>query len=441
MAPDSLLVTWLPGLGLALALACLWAALRAGKRKRLVDDLPTSKTTGVFIGLVELKGTAEAEMPLTSYLAATACVAYDWSIQEHWSRTVIETYTDSQGRPQTRTRTESSWTTIAQGNQCLPFYLKDDCGVIRIEPEGARLEPQTVMDQTCGRADPLYYGKGPGGAVANSDHRRRFHETAIPLHAALYVMGQARERPDVVAPEIAQDRNAPLFLISTRSEAAVSAEFRWSFLGWTALGLVLAVAGWFARDLARGADPQVRWPHYGLAGAGYLGAAALGWVWMVFNSLIDLRQRVRQAWAQVDVQLQRRHDLIPELVQMVKGLRDYERTLQTEVAELRSQLAATPPGEPGPDYRACTKMLVAIAERYPELKTQESFANLRKNLVDTEQRIALARAYFNDIATFYNTRLEIVPDRWIAALGALRVQALMAANDFERAPVPVALAG
>ncbi len=85
-------------------------------------------------------------------------------------------------------------------------------------------------------------------------------------------------------------------------------------------------------------------------------------------------------------------------------------------------------------------MLVAIAERYPVVKAQESFLNLQKNLADTEQRIALARGYFNDIATYYNTRLEVVPDRFIAALAGMKPQALMAANDFERAPVNVELA-
>ena len=72
---------------------------------------------------------------------------------------------------------------------------------------------------------------------------------------------------------------------------------------------------------------------------------------MVFNSLVDLRQRVRQAWSLVDVQLQRRHDLIPNLVEAVKGYRDYEQQLQTELAALRGQLLATPPGVTGPDYQ------------------------------------------------------------------------------------------
>jgi hypothetical protein len=156
MAPASPIVVYLPWLGVLLALVCLLAALRAGKRKRLVDNLPTSKTTGVFIGLVELKGTAEAEQPLTSYLAGVGCVQYEWNIQEHWSRTVTETYTDNQGRSQTRTRTESGWTTVASGQDLIPFYLQDDCGVVRVQPQGAKLEPKNVFEQTCGRLDPLY---------------------------------------------------------------------------------------------------------------------------------------------------------------------------------------------------------------------------------------------------------------------------------------------
>jgi hypothetical protein len=142
----------------------------------------------------------------------------------------------------------------------------------------------------------------------------------------------------------------------------------------------------------------------------------------------------------VEVQLKRRHDLIPNLVETVKGLRDYERNLQSELAELRSQMEATPPGVEGPDHRACGTVLLAIRERYPELKADDSFLNLQKNLSDTEQRIALARGYFNEIATFYNTRLEVVPDRFVAALVGLKPQVLMAANDFERAPVEVSLA-
>ena len=433
-------VPLLPWLGSVLALVCLWFALRSGKRKRLVDNLPTSKTTGVFIGLVELKGRAESTQPLTSYLAGQPCVQYQWRVEEHWSRTVTETYTDSDGKTRTRTRHESGWKNVADGGETIPFYLQDDCGVVLVRPEGAKIEPATIFNETCGVSDPLYYGKGPPGAVANSDYRRRFTETAIAMHSDLYVMGQARERQDVVAPEIAQDPAAPMFLISTRTEQQISSGFRWGFWGLGFLGLALCVAGFFAKDKMADDAPAASITTYVLAATAYLLAAGLGWVWMVYNSLIELRQRMRQGWSQVGVQLKRRHDLIPNLVGTVTGLRDYEQNLQTELAGLRSQMEATPPGVAGPDYRACGTILVAIQERYPELTAQESFANLQKNLIDTEQRIALARGYFNEIATFYNTRIEVVPDRFIAALGGMKPQPLMAANDFERAPVEVNLA-
>jgi hypothetical protein len=122
---------------------------------------------------------------------------------------------------------------------------------------------------------------------------------------------------------------------------------------------------------------------------------------------------------------------------VVQGFKNYEETVQTEVAELRSQLEATAPGVSGPDYAGVKNCIIGLVERYPELKASELFLKLQQNLIDTEQRIALARGYFNEIATHYNTRLERVPDRFVAAIAKMQPQSLMAANDFERAPVKV----
>jgi hypothetical protein len=124
----------------------------------------------------------------------------------------------------------------------------------------------------------------------------------------------------------------------------------------------------------------------------------------------------------------------------VKGFRDHEARVQSELTTLRTQLEATPPGVAGPNFQAVTPVSRVIAERYPELKASGLFQKFQQNLVDTEQRIALARGYFNEIATHYNTRLETVPERYLAALGAMKPQPLMAANDFERARVKVKLA-
>jgi hypothetical protein len=161
---------------------------------------------------------------------------------------------------------------------------------------------------------------------------------------------------------------------------------------------------------------------------------------MVHDSLVGLRERVRQAWSLIDVQLKRRHDLIPALARSVEALVSHESTTQTALAALRAQAAATPPGVSGPDYGGLAPTLRAVVERYPTLRADEGFAALHRELVETEQRLALARAYYNDIATHYATRLEIVPDRFVARLRALRPAPLLAASDFERAPVAVKLA-
>ena len=163
-------------------------------------------------------------------------------------------------------------------------------------------------------------------------------------------------------------------------------------------------------------------------------------LWSTYNGLVRRRNQVDNAWSQIDVQLKRRHDLIPRLVETVAALRTHEASTQTAVATLRSQLSATPPGMAGPDFSGCAPTLRAVAEAYPSLKSDTAFLKLQKELVETEQRVALARSYFNDIATFFNTRLEIVPDRWIAALGQMRPQPLLAATDFERAAVQIKLA-
>jgi len=433
-------IPYLPAGGALLALGCVIGAMRAARKQRLIDGLPTCKTTGVFIGEVEVQGTAEADSPLLSCLAETACVHFAWSVEERWSRTVTETYTDNDGKAQTRTREESGWTTVADGGEQIPFYVRDDCGLLLVRPAGAKVEPQVVFDETCGRSDPLYYGKGPAPAVANSDHRRRFREVAIPLHAPVFVIGKARERQDVVAAEIAQDRAAALFLISTRNEKQVSRGYATTYWALLVLGLFLCTSGFGAGLASRWPGREQVWIPFLLGAAAFGALGAMAWSWMAYNSLVDLRNRVASAWSQVDVQLKRRVDLIPRLESVIRGLQQHERTVQESAAALRTQAQATAPGVAGPDFAALAPTLTAVIENYPQLKTSAAFLELQKQLVDTEQRIALARGYFNELATHFNTRLEVVPDRFLAALTGLSPQALMAANDFERAPVPVKVA-
>ena len=421
------------------AIGCLLGAFRFIKRKRLIDDCPTSKTHGVFIGLVEIKGTAESEEPLTSYLAEVSCVQYEWQVYEHWSRTVHETYTDAKGHTHTRTRIESGWKKIAGGSQSIPFYLKDDTGVIRILPEGADIESKSVFEKTCSPNNDLYFYKAPQNEIPHTTHKRRFRETALPIHSQLYVMGQSREREDVVAAEIAYDKHTPVFLISTRTEKQLSKSYlRWSWF-WLVLGLFFVISGAVIWDQLK-VPEMLNWQPYAISIGAFSILLSLGWTWMVYNSLINLRNRVNQGWSQVDIQLKRRHDLISNLERSVERYRDYESKFQKLITELRSQVIASPSGVSGPDLKSISPQLKVVIEKYPELKASEVFLQLERSLVDSEQRIALARDYFNDIATFYNTRLAVIPDRFVASLVKLKPRALLSIANFERVPIKVKLA-
>lgn len=421
---------------------CLWGSLRMRRRHRLYRDLPTSKVRGVFIGLVELKGTAESEAPLVSHLAKERCVFYKWRVEEHWSKTVTETYTDANGKRRTRTRRESGWTTVDSGGESSAFYLADDTGAILIKPGGASIGPARVFDKTVGRADPLYFSKGPAASIANSDHQRRFSEMAIPLHAPIYVVGPASERDDIVAPQIAAQRDAESFLISTSSEEKVASSL--GFWSWALfiLGLFASVVTFWT--ISPEGD-SLRWQRIFCAGGIYFSIWGMCWVWMVFNSLVRLRNRVHQALSLIDVQLKRRHDLIPPIAAAVAALASHEQATQQALAALRAQIpVSTVPGGSRrngvPDIAGVTPVLRAVLERYPALCAQEGFSKIHGELTDTEHRVALARAYYNDIATHYATRIQRIPECWIGALGSMKPPPLFAADALEREQVDVKFA-
>lgn len=221
----------------------------------------------------------------------------------------------------------------------------------------------------------------------------------------------------------------------TGAEFTADVERPVHIVGFLATPLALLIA---AHNRAVPPSPLHGWIIFSVLA--YLGLWAAGWAWMAHDSIIGLRERVRQGWSLIDVQLKRRHDLLPALSATVAALSAHEREVQTLVADLRAQSQATRPGTAGPEFDGLAPKLRVVVEKYPELKAHEGFTALQRELVTTEQRIALARAYYNDIATHYATRLEIIPDRWIASLRKLTPEPLLAATHFERANVEVKLA-
>ena len=137
------------------------------------------------------------------------------------------------------------------------------------------------------------------------------------------------------------------------------------------------------------------------------------WFVGVFNGLIRLRNRVDESWAQIDVQLKRRYDLIPNLVNTVKGYATHEKELFENVTKARaSAIAAGSVGEQAKAENMLTSTLrsiFAVVENYPDLKANQNFLNLQEELSGTEGRIAYARQFYNDAVRTYNTRIETFP--------------------------------
>jgi LemA protein len=141
---------------------------------------------------------------------------------------------------------------------------------------------------------------------------------------------------------------------------------------------------------------------------------------VLYNRLVRLRNRTENAWAQVDVQLRRRYDLIPNLVETVRGYASHERATFEEVTKARTaaQQARTVPEQAEAEnfLTAAIGRLFAVAEDYPELRATENFQQLQAQLEDTEQKIAVSRQVYNDAVLTYDTALETVPTNIVGGL-------------------------
>ena len=147
----------------------------------------------------------------------------------------------------------------------------------------------------------------------------------------------------------------------------------------------------------------------------FLGAIVVIGLVLVFtyNSLVNLRQRVQNAWSQVDVQLRRRFDLIPNLVNTVKGYAKHEKETFAQITEARTRAMAATTVQDQVEAEnmlgSTLKSLFALAENYPELKADNNFRQLQEELSTTENKIAFSRQFYNDTVQKYNTKLEVFP--------------------------------
>jgi len=146
------------------------------------------------------------------------------------------------------------------------------------------------------------------------------------------------------------------------------------------------------------------------------------WVMATYNGLVALRNQVQNAWKQIDVQLKRRHDLIPNLVETVKGIMKFEQDTLVKVMEARAKaVSAGTVAEKGAaegELSGALGRLLAVFERYPEIKSNQNVTQLQEELTTTENQIGFSRQHYNDLVMRYNTRQQVFPANMIA--GAFR---------------------
>ncbi|MFC3928218.1 LemA family protein [Streptococcus caprae] len=156
-----------------------------------------------------------------------------------------------------------------------------------------------------------------------------------------------------------------------------------------------------------------------------------------YNGLVKARMQNREAWSQIDVQLKRRNDLIPNLIETVKGYSKYEGETLEKIAELRAQVAkASSPAEAMQASDALTQQvsrIFAVAENYPDLKANASFVKLQDELTNTENKISYSRQLYNSTTTNYNTKLETFPSNIIAGVFGFKATEFLQVPEEEKA--------
>ncbi len=168
------------------------------------------------------------------------------------------------------------------------------------------------------------------------------------------------------------------------------------------------------------------------------GIVLLAFIWGIFiyNRLISFRNNAASAWHQIDVQLKRRYDLIPNLVAAVKGYMDFEREVLHRVTEARaralSAVAIREKAAAEDDLSRALDRFLAVMERYPDLKSSENVMQLQEELVSTENRIAFARQFYNDLVANLRTRIEAFPDVIISSAFSFRSPEFFSAEPEDR---------
>ncbi|MBG86819.1 MAG: hypothetical protein CMO80_07960 [Verrucomicrobiales bacterium] len=373
------------GFGLLAGFGTTWLGVRQIKFKRCIENLPTSKASGVVYGLAEVKGKAvdmEGSEAARGPLSFSPCYYYRYVVKE-----------------KVGSDKNAKWVVREDITLNQTFLCEDHTGTIRIDPMGADLMAKHTLSRREGRWS--------------------YSETSIRRGDEIYAIGQAAVDPlTETTLYLGKPGESQFpFIVSNFSEFEIM--MKKALAGMTSLNFafssvvlgILFLAGMF------GSFAPTDYLFATLVGPIFL---ALLTVILHYNDMIFLRQLVDRNWSNIDVSLKKRFDLLPNLQRIVSSYLEHEENVQTEIAKLRSSLSETTVTDPESaasymkqEHAFATRFL-AIRENYPDLKASELVTQMSRVLIELENEIALMREGYNDAVETYNTRIQSVPDTFLA---------------------------
>lgn len=372
--------------------------LRLRGRQWRIADVPTSECANVAVGFAEVAGRARLDPPLAARGSANPCAYYRWELQEY-----------------RRSGKNSRWVTVEKEARSPRFAVVDATGQITVDPEHAEY---VGIDSHRMRVP----GRG---------RRWRQVEWRLDIDEPVYVIGPTRVAAATAEVEFGTDESDDEFIISDESERKVRG--RVALAAWCCT--VLAAFGAGAAFVVR-ADPGVgasgdTTVDFGMAGewsrlrwfalasiAVFAGLLALSWVVRAFNRLVRVRGQAERAWSLIDVELQRRHDLLTALVAAVRAAGAHELVTLTQWATTRSRLPSdaqvVAAQGADADQRVQAATVIARAEAYPTLKSATQYRAIADQITTSENRVAAARRFYNDAVTVLRDRREVFPYSLVA---------------------------
>lgn len=363
---------------LLLSTLLVWLGFRRVRLKRTIENLPTSLTAGVAYGLAEVKGRARldpSDKPLIGPLSDRQCLWFHYVVQER----------RGSGK-------NARWVTIENRRVDRRFWLDDREGSLPIDPEGSE-------------AIIVCHSSKREGRMRYSEHR-------IEPDAELYALGSASIDPRTGSSlRLGRAKDQPFLLSDLPESEVMLRKARAAFLL-----LNLGVnAGNGAALAGLGASAALHGLGFLLAALAPLGFLAIFLAIVMYNDLVMLRQRMRLTWANIQVSLAKRAELVPRLESVLKAYLAHERGLQENLATLRA-LAE----QDKPDTETASRMVgaeqavigrfLALREAYPDLKSSELALQLGRTLIRLENEVALMREGYNNAVERYNTRCQHIPE-------------------------------